>query len=265
MSLNEIVDTLIQSKKNSNITDQLQTEIDPEIRFRRNSVNLLIGKKGSGKTYNVFREIMKLCLLEDNPYSLMIYVTDHLNDETHLKYKDLITIPIIHVTYSEATKVIEELTEAKTAYDQVKRNKLENRLTEESKKDILEPMRINDFSKLVHHTAVLLDDCGHLFKNKKGDLYRMLFRNRQPKITYFLCLQDVKQIDTEIKANVDSLWLFGGFPWNKFTWVTTQFQLDFDKNELWKHYSPLTRNDFIFFDYALEGTKISVVNSRFRI
>ena len=49
---------LDEVNKGLNLTDELQTQIHPEVFFRRNSVNLLIGKKGSGKTYNVFREII---------------------------------------------------------------------------------------------------------------------------------------------------------------------------------------------------------------
>ena len=61
MSLNEKVYTLLKEINSGlDLTHELQTTIDPEIFFKRNSVNLLIGKKGSGKTYNVFRDILKL-------------------------------------------------------------------------------------------------------------------------------------------------------------------------------------------------------------
>ena len=54
----QTLNLLSQVSKGRDLTHDLQTEIHPELFFRRNSVNLLIGKKGSGKTYNVFREVL---------------------------------------------------------------------------------------------------------------------------------------------------------------------------------------------------------------
>ena len=48
---------LSELNKDVDLTHELQTEISPDVFFKHNSVNLLIGKKGSGKTYNVFREV----------------------------------------------------------------------------------------------------------------------------------------------------------------------------------------------------------------
>ena len=40
---------LSEVSKGRDLTHDLQTEINPELFFRRNSVNWLIGKKGTGK------------------------------------------------------------------------------------------------------------------------------------------------------------------------------------------------------------------------
>ena len=46
---------------------EIQSSIDDRIYFKFNSVNLVIGKRGSGKTYTVMREILKLAyLMEKN-------------------------------------------------------------------------------------------------------------------------------------------------------------------------------------------------------
>ena len=55
-------------------TEQLQSVIDPELIFKRNSLNLLIGRRGSGKTFNVMRELIKLSELPDMAnYNSFIY------------------------------------------------------------------------------------------------------------------------------------------------------------------------------------------------
>ena len=62
--------------------NEMQSVIHTELNFRRNSLNLLIGKRGSGKIYNVFREIIKLTQAGNNDYHLMIYVTNKTYDDT---------------------------------------------------------------------------------------------------------------------------------------------------------------------------------------
>ena len=51
----KVLQLLAKVNRNVDLTNEVQTEIDPNVYFNRNSVNLLVGKKGSGKTYNVFR------------------------------------------------------------------------------------------------------------------------------------------------------------------------------------------------------------------
>jgi hypothetical protein len=62
-------------------SEQLQSVIDPQLNFRRNSINLYIGRRGSGKTFNVIREILKLSELPGmGGYNGFIYCTDKTND-----------------------------------------------------------------------------------------------------------------------------------------------------------------------------------------
>ena len=261
MSLDSIVDKLLENTK-TDINDQMQTEIHPDLRFRRNTVNLVIGKKGSGKTDSVFREALKVSLIPESQYTLMLYVCDNQNDDTYLRYKDLIQIPVECITYEEADARIGELTDAKALYHEAKRTNTE--LEPDEKEELMKILHTDDLETTVQHTLVLLDDCVDIFKNKKSGLYKRLFRTRQPKITYFLCLQDVHQISTAIKANVDSLWFFGEFPWSKFLWMTNQFPLDCDKHQLWQKYQQLNRHNYIFIDYKLEGTEIQFCVNNWR-
>ena len=53
LNLNTQVDELLDSYEA--IYDEMQNEIDDEILFKFNSVNLIIGKRGSGKTHMVMR------------------------------------------------------------------------------------------------------------------------------------------------------------------------------------------------------------------
>jgi hypothetical protein len=111
---------------------QLQSEIDPELLFRRNSINLYIGRRGSGKTYNVMRELIKLSQLPDKGgYNLFVYITDKTSDKTVKEMLGLVKLKVEVVSYKEAVRFIPDLISAKDAYDQVIEKGLKNAVTEE--------------------------------------------------------------------------------------------------------------------------------------
>ncbi|KAA6367743.1 MAG: hypothetical protein EZS28_036729, partial [Streblomastix strix] len=107
----------------------------------------------------------------------------------------LITIPTKIVTYGEIDGVLNDLIEAKAACNTVVEKHLLNQLTSDSKQDILSTIGAENFKIKYPRTLVQLDDAMSVFKNKQLPLFKKLFKNRQPKITYFLCLQDIIGLD----------------------------------------------------------------------
>ena len=242
-------------------THELQTVIHNDLNFRRNSVNLLIGRRGSGKTYNVFREMIKLNYVPNHGYSQLIYVTNKLSDDTFHKMKKLMSIDIVKVTYDDVQECLTKITEAKEDYAEIITKQLANHLDDEYASSLLETLSINDFKTPVIHTAVLFDDAIEVFKNRKSVLYRMLFENRQPKITYFLCIQDPIGIDASIKSNIDSAWLFGGFSSQKFSYIFNQLNSPYDREIVFERYRELTKNQALMFDYCKDDIYSKVVLS----
>jgi hypothetical protein len=84
-------------------TQQMQSQIHPDIYIYYNSINLL--KRGSGKTYNVILEIIKICMLDKNGgYTSFVIISDKPNDSTMLELLDLIKddLKIIQTDYEHA-------------------------------------------------------------------------------------------------------------------------------------------------------------------
>ncbi|KAA6371066.1 MAG: hypothetical protein EZS28_033408 [Streblomastix strix] len=173
--------------------------------------------------------------------------------------KDLITIPTKIVPYAEVNEVLDELIECKKAYDDVIEYKLENQMKDESKKDILSHIGAKDFSIKFPHTIVLFDDAMSIFKNKNNPLYKKLFKNRQPRITYFLCLQVIIGSDASIKSNVDTIYFFGGFNRQKFNLFFYQSSIPLDKETLWNEYVNLGKREALLVQYNNDGTMINLV------
>ncbi|KAA6381110.1 MAG: hypothetical protein EZS28_023364 [Streblomastix strix] len=153
----------------------------------------------------------------------------------------LITIPTKIVTYGAIDEELNDLNEEKAAYDTVVEKHLINQLTSDSKQEILTTIGAENFKMKYPHTLVLFDDAMSVFKNKQLSLFKKLFKNIQPRITYFLCLQDIVGLDASIKANVDTIYFFGGFNRQKFNLFYYQSSIPFDKDKVWEQYVQLIK------------------------
>ena len=250
--------------KDTDLTHELQTEIDPSLRFRRNSVNILIGKRGSGKTYNVFRELLKLKYIKNHRYSKLLYITDKPNDPTFERIADELPFEVDICSYADAVENIREIADAKAAVKEMLDKNIEPSMLEDDSKERIEWALGEPIDKIreIYHTAILMDDAQNIFqrRNKQNEnLIKLLFENRQPKITYFICLQDAKGLDTSLKENADSIWVFGSFSQQKFSYTIRYIPTEEDKAKLWKKYQKLTRNQALIFNNWIEGCDVGIL------
>jgi hypothetical protein len=91
----------------------------------------------------------------------------------------------------------------------------------------------------------------------------MLFRNRQPRFTIFICAQDPYSIHVKIRRNFDSLWLFGGFTDSSmFQRLLNSFSPgEEDKEEAWEQYGELNVHDAMQFNLRPTGVEIVFIHS----
>ena len=257
----KVIELLSEVNKNIDLTDELQTEIHPEVFFKRNSVNVLIGKKGSGKTYNVFREVLKLKFVDNHRYTKMLYVTNKPYDPTYSRMKNLLPITVEKVPYEKAVEKIQELSEAKNAIAQIHEENLQVEELDTTRLDKVLGEEVKQEDQ-VYHSIVLLDDCAFLFEHRtpsNAALWRLLFENRQPKITYFLTMQDAKGLDTSIKEAVDTFWLFGGYTEHKFQYLMRSIPHETEIKGIWLIYAKLTKNQALVFFNTSTGTEMMVL------
>jgi Cdc6-like AAA superfamily ATPase len=263
-SLTQIVNSKIK-KAMSGIdkSDQLQSVIDPELLFRRNSINLYTGKRGSGKTFNVLRELIKLLQLPDKGgYNSFIYCTDKSNDSTVNELLSLIKLKVRVVSYADMPVFLADLIDAKNAYQDAIEKGVLYELTESSMKDLMVSLDLNQLVGTTPHTVVLYDDAINIFKSKKFEvLLNLLFQNRQPRITYFLCIQEGFAIPPQVKRNTDTCIVFGGYNDNQM--LTTLFsQLnssDQSNKRIIEFYKGLSNREGIIFDYLPNETSVKVL------
>lgn len=217
-----------------------------------NSLNIFLGQRGSGKTFNGFNTAALISRIKSK-YHLFVFVSNNPNDETFRKFSPLITIPSVLISYQESENFISELIEYKQAYDEIKFKHLEGRITDECKFDIMEHLKINDLRAHSLHTLILYDDALEVFKKPTAKEFRYLLENRHHKFTYILNIQDWKGISTELKANIDSVWMFGGYPRNRFTYIFNQLSCPIDKESLYSFYSNITKREALIFINTSDG------------
>ena len=251
-------DIIREFSKYDNI-DNIQHEIHPDVDIMYNSLNIFLGQRGSGKTFNGFN-IAALISRIPSKFHLFVFVSDNPNDETFTKFKPLVSLPSVLVSYAESEKFLSELKEYKQAYSEIKAKHLENRLTDESKEDILQHLFINDFSMPSIHTLVLYDDALGIFKNPNSKEFRYLLENRHNKFTYILNIQDWKGISPELKANIDSVWMFGGYPRNRFCYIFNQLSCPVDKDALWQLYTRIGKREALIFLNTVDGSSIKYLS-----
>jgi hypothetical protein len=195
--------------------DELHTYLDRDLKFTLNSINVLCGQTGAGKSRFVFKEIAKLKYLE-HPYHQFVYVCDEENDKTFIKYRPLISVPIVKISYAEACNRLKNIVASKNAYEKIinaEKNKKFLPLSGKEKGVILDYLGVKDFSIPILHTLILFDDATDIFTNKKDLLNDMILRNRHHKFTYFFNIHSFtcKALPMKIKKSMRSLRYFGGY------------------------------------------------------
>ena len=113
-------------------------------------------------------------------------------------------------------------------------------------------------------TVVLYDDAINIFRNTKNKLLLdLLYQNRQPKITYFLCMQDGFGLPAQIKRNLDTCFIFGGFNDSQMLNILLR-QLNsslIDNNTIGKAYRDLSTREALIFDYLPHGTEVRILDA----
>ena len=81
-------------------------------------------------------------------------------------------------------------------------------------------------------------------------------QNRQPKITYILNIQDWKGISPELKANIDSVWVFGGYARNRYCYIYNQLACPIVRDALYDYYAKLPKREALIFTYKRNGLNV---------
>lgn len=215
----------------------------------RNSLNILVGKQGSGKTATTIKEIIKITENSKETH-LLIYVNKSgtHNDMLFESTKDLIRCPILYVSHDDAENFLIEFFKNKALYEEAK----DIGALGEMPQDMLDELRTTlyleprDYDFL--HTIILFEDTANSPLLKKDYIRDILAKCRHYKVTCFLLVQFWKSLPSAVKENASLIFLFGGFPPRAFYYVVSQVYTSEDHQELFQKYKKLDNTDMLVFD-----------------
>jgi hypothetical protein len=169
-----------------------------------NSVNVLVGRITSGKTYTCIKEFIKIFRASERPH-LLVYISKNPNviDPTFDELKQFMNFPQIFISADNAETYIKHLIAYKTLYEKiVNEEDIENN-SEIDIEDLLSSLAVNNFEVKGLHTLIFLDDSANRKRLKSGSyISSLLSENRQPRLTFFINIQFWKGISTSIKPNI---------------------------------------------------------------
>jgi hypothetical protein len=149
------------------------------------------------------KEMIKLSQLPNcGGYTSFLYVTDKNNDETVNTMIKLIKLKVRQVTHSDFLSVLRDLVDAKNAYSDVLEKGVFDDVTEKTKQDLFLTLDLKEWLPERPHTAILMDDAINILSETKFKFVRdLLFQNRQPRLTVFICVQDIFGIPVQLRRN----------------------------------------------------------------
>ncbi len=223
--------------------------IHPDVMVMYNSLNVLCGPQNSGKSFTSCKEIAKIS--QTDPYAHLLVIIckpENKDDPTIDIFKGLIHIPIAYVSEDDAEEYMKRLYDYKRLYNVVKEQHLEDRIEDDQVEEIFDILHINDFSRPWLHTLVMVNDSAKCKLFKVGAYFSHLIAvGRHTQTSTFLNIQFWKGLTPEVKANISSAFIFGGFSRQQFVHIVSQLTSPYDYKELFSTYRQLGKRDKMVF------------------
>lgn len=262
MSLTDYTNIIIKDSINNHhnkLSNATISSIHPEIYLKYSSVNVFLGKQGSGKTFVLNKELLKLSLIDSNVHLIIQVTKDERKDETFEMFKEQINLSIISINYNNIIEYINNLIFHKMIYEYIIENDLVNKIDQEQINEVLEYLHIDSFERKSLQEVIVFDDAAYQAILSNCEIIGMIHQARHYKLIFCFCVQGVKAIPLPIKEQMTNLFLFPGFINQKLPTIFNQSGINsLDYDEFKQLYRELGNREFIIVD-CQKGT-INIVN-----
>jgi hypothetical protein len=185
----------------------------PGVNSYTNSINVLIGGQGSGKTFTALNEAIGIAEQMPEVHEIVVFVKKQY-DETIEGVRHLSPVPIITIPYSEAEDFVNELIRAKDLYRRIRRAcfdveeqgvnpEEQETITADELDNMLSILGVEDISRKWLQTIIILDGTGgsNLFNKESSAFNNWLRLSRDVNMIWFLALHSITQLPASIRSN----------------------------------------------------------------
>lgn len=246
---------------NTKLNSAKISTIHPEIFLKYSSVNVFLGKQGSGKTFTLNKELLKLSLIDSDVHMIIMVSKDGRIDETFESFKDNISLPIVTVSYDDICEYLHKLVFHKMIYNYIRDKGIENDIDDEQIDEVLEFLHLDSFDNNSLQEVIVFDDAAYkaILTKPSSQIISMIHEARHYKFIFCFCVQGIKAIPLPIKEQMTSLFLFPGFINQKLITIFQQSGItcvDFD--DFKQIYRQLQPKEFIYVD--CQKGEIEIIN-----
>ena len=208
-----------------------------------NSVNVYVGRPRSGKTFKALHDIISVIRNDPNVH-LLVYINEkgECDDDTFDRFQQLITVPIVFVKYTDCEKYLKNLLEYKGVYNKIKAHGLsEDEIPPDVRDEIEDVLMANDFNREYLHTLILTEDATNAKALRKTDSYvnDLLTRCAHTQFSFFIIIHYWKALTPNIKANLSTIYIFGGYSRQQMQYMLTQMNIPISLRDLYPMYAAM--------------------------
>ena len=241
--INKQINSIINKELNTSSVNKFISKVHEDLDLRYNSLNIVVGRPGTSKTTLFMKTMMKLNYYPNN-FHLIIYVSNNESDDTFLKLKQYINIPIVQITYDNILDTFVQLIQTKEEYWEAHRNKDEGLIEELGRQlYVKSPFPFNI------QTMIFMDDAVGVVK-KKSPWTKFLTQLRHLQCSFWLNLHffSAEAFDSDLKPQLTSLYLSSGIPHDKLSYAYRQINSGATKNEFLEKYMLVKGYQKLFVD-----------------
>lgn len=235
-------------KNESKIMSESIRPIGPGIYANYNSLNIIVGAQGKGKSHIVLRDIIQISRLKESNVHQIVYISKNgvINDSTFEAQRELINLPVKVVSDTNAEAYLKELDLWKELYIKYSST---SRITinEDKLEKMFQFLNINKLGKpnVPLNTIILCEDFikSKLLKSAYFTNYITQLRHKHSIV--YVNVQFFKAIPTDYKNNCTSFFIFNGFSRQKLNYIYQQVVMPVEFEDLWRQYNRMKNHDFV--------------------
>jgi hypothetical protein len=231
-----------------------------------NSLNVFVGRQGTGKTYSAMTEIAKIAKASPETCQVLYITKDGTKcDETVEALKEIVDIPFVYLSEENAEAHVKKLQDWMAFYKGIQDGEIDwRKLRKKQLEEMYTVLKISSCEAPFLHVIILFEDFVNNKLVKKADSYfcNFIATLRHKGFSVFICIQFWKGLPVPIKSNTTTIFLFPGYSPQQLWHIFYQIPLQYTAKEMQDLYRTIQGNDKIIVNAITGSVKIDKAQKR---